>query len=820
MARGFYTVIVGTQPGIYTDWTQAALRVNEISGAIFKKYNTYPDALDAFNNAARDGKVRAVQLDPEPEAELPPGFQVREQAPYEYPVVRPIVVHSDSRPGQSFYKSRTTRSSTGAGMMPSVYASHSDLAERTSHDTTSIEPREHQSFGQPSRLADGNRVLLPTASSSGRHGNERWQESQHDSARALPILSRADGGTAFAHHEARSAITSAEPERRLVLESPSATLSRSPQPRSSTHRVFRSPQMDDNRFRVPGNVARQHDRPLGASPLADVRPDDTMSNSSNSFSFNPPTSLVNRSLYVEPSHASRSQGPIVNPVASPRAHAHGMSDRKGKRRASAVQSPDGAYIDSFDWSEIRRSVPSPQTEVMEIGDSLGPPGLLLRSSSPCSHISVASSNETLSVFSFEVNISAVETSGSPGRSAHVASSNPPSPQRTGSPFAVSILAENAIPDLSTQGQEGLIEDNGDNSQDLQVSPGGDARFGNLGDVDVGDPASVEHTSSSPADLSVLFDDSPTLIRLQSPSKVASTSRASTHLPTQNIHPSGLDTTSPPRVWPLWSPSLPPYVEQEAPRSTEVTGLGLSLEGIMSPHSHSHPLQHQMTTRAPRRIPPYQHAGSIDRQSTTRDETFPRDAPVPAPQAQESPSYLRSAMSNLMQQQQQQSRATRSTNDAAPLNSPSNIPLPSSPATSTPSGSPTRLRLQAQPSHRSSPCMPFYPSLTADREDDHHQQRQQQHALLSPSGLDVPLGFASGFRRPTPHPSPIQAPAPAPAAPPVIRTPSPSADPRSPISRLNQLRGSIMGLSRSFLFGRPTGNAASPRNDSADVGIIP
>jgi len=635
--------------------------------------------------------------------------------------------------------------------------------------------------------ADGNRVLLSTASSSRGHGNERWQESQHDSARALPILSRADRGTAFAHHEPRSASTPAEPERRrLVLESPSAALSLSPQPGPSTHRVFRSPQRDDNRFRVPGNVARQHGKSPSASPLADVRTDDDRPNSSNGFSFNITTPLVNRPLYhVEPSHASGSQGPIMNPVGSPRAHAYGMSDRKGKRRAN-VQSPD-AYIDSFDWSEIRRSVPSQQ---IEIGDSLDPPSLLLRPSSLCSHISVTSSNETLSVFSFEVNISAVETSGSPGRSAHVASLPPPS-QPTASPLAVSSLVENAIQDLSTQNQEDLNEeDNGDISQDLQVSSR-DARFGNLGDVV--DPTIVEHADSSRADLSVLFDDSPTLTRLQSPSKVASTSRASTHLPTQSIRPSDLDTTSPPRVWPLWSPSLPPYVDQEASRSTEVTGLGLSIEGIMSPRSQ--PLQHRMTTRAPLRIPPHRHAGSIDPQSTTGDETFPQDAPAPAPQAQESPSYLslRSTMSGLMQQ----SEGTRSANDPAPLNSPSNIPPPSSPTASTPFGSPARLRLQAQPSHRSSPHMPFYPSLTVDREYDQQQQQQQQQqrTLLSPYGLNVPLGFASGFGRPTPHPSPIQAPvAPAPA-PAEIRTPSSSADPRSPISRLTQLPGSIMRLSR-------------------------
>ena len=553
--------------------------------------------------------------------------------------------------------------------------------------------------------------------------------------------------------------------------------------------------MDDNRFRVPGNVSRQHDRPLSSSPLADVRPDDTRSNSSNGFSFdlNPPTPPVNMPFYVDPSHTSGSQGLIVNPVASPRVHAHGMSDRKGKKKAS-VQSSDAYSIDSFAWSGIRRSAPSPQTGIMEIGDSIGPPGLFLRSSSPCSHISVASSNDTLSVFSFEVSIPAVETPGSPGRSAHVASSPQP-PQLTVSPFAVPSLVENPISDPSAQSQEGLDgEDDEDDSQDLEV-PSGDVRFGNLGNI-VDQPASVEeHADSSRGALSVLFDDSPTLTRLQSPWKVASTSRASTHLPTQSIRPSGLDSTSPPRVWPLWSPPLQPHVDQGASLSTEATGLGLSIEGIMSPRSH--PLQHQMTTRAPLRIPPHRHAGSIDRQSTTGDDdTFPLDAP--APQAQESPSYLRSALSNLMQQQQQNG-GTRSTNDdtAAPLNSPSNIPLPSSPSTSSTSGSPTRLRLQAQPSHRASPYMPFYPTLAVDREDD----QQRQRTLLSPSGLDVPLGFASGFGRPTPHSSPTRAPVPAPATPAplaaaVIHTPSPSADPRSPISRLRQIPGSIMGLSRS------------------------
>ncbi len=151
-----------------------------------------------------------------------------------------------------------------------------------------------------------------------------------------------------------------------------------------------------------------------------------------------------------------------------------------------------------------------------MGDSLSSPGSLLRSSSPCSHISVTSSNESMSAFSFEVNNPVVETSRSesPGRSTHVASSLPPHPRAFH--LAVSSPVESAIPGPSTQRQEGLNEEeDGDNSQDLQATSS--ARFRNLGDVV--DP--LEHTDSSRAELSTLFDDSPTLTRL-SPSKVAST----------------------------------------------------------------------------------------------------------------------------------------------------------------------------------------------------------------------------------------------------------------------------------------------------------
>ncbi|KAI0256034.1 hypothetical protein BJV78DRAFT_1168742 [Lactifluus subvellereus] len=65
MVNSYYTVIVGTQPGVYRDWTQAAPKVNEISGAIHKKFKTHAEAWDAFNMAEREGAVRAVRVEPD-----------------------------------------------------------------------------------------------------------------------------------------------------------------------------------------------------------------------------------------------------------------------------------------------------------------------------------------------------------------------------------------------------------------------------------------------------------------------------------------------------------------------------------------------------------------------------------------------------------------------------------------------------------------------------------------------------------------------------------------------------------------------------------
>ena len=467
-----------------------------------------------------------------------------------------------------------------------------------------------------------------------------------------------------------------------------------------------------------------------------------------------------------PPRASGSQGPLT-------------------QRASD-QSPD-AYPDSFSFgcSAIQSRAPSPHTGV-EMGDSLGPPGSLRRSPAR-SCISLASSNETSSVFSFDVNFAVVETPGSPGRSAHVASL-PASPP-TIPPFAVSSPVENAIAGPSTQSQEGPNEEE---NEDGSQASSDDTEFETVCDAE----DLLERMNSPQMDRSI-----PSLSRPLSPLIVASTSRSLTSL-TQSIRPSGIDTAtlSSPLVWPWWSPSLSPYVDPESSRSTEATGLGLPIEGTISPSPHSHPPQHRTTTRAPSGSLPHRLAQQIEGQSSTGPDPSPRDAS--ASRAPASPLHLASVVSDLTYQ----SEGARSMNSVAP--SPRNVRLPSSPPTSTPRSSPARL--QAQPSHRASPLMPFYPSLAID------------DAPSTP-----PSRLHTNFDRPTPRLSPSHITVvPAPAA---SRTPS--ADPRSPLSRLARIPGSIMEISRfatrfflycfarlavcllwccrNLFFGRPT----PPRSDS-------
>ncbi|KAH9961288.1 hypothetical protein BC827DRAFT_337843 [Russula dissimulans] len=283
-------------------------------------------------------------------------------------------------------------------------------------------------------------------------------------------------------------------------------------------------------------------------------------------------------------------------------------------------------------------------------------------------------------------------------------------------------------------------------------------FGNLPDA----ASPLEYTYSPEVDSSHALDDGLHLSQLSPlPIDISPSSRRS--------------------AWSLRSPLLWPHVELETSHPAEVTGLGLSIEGAVLPSPCHHPLSHRTTTPTSPGRPPSQRAASISiaGNGVRRSDTPPQDVPASRGQAS-----LRHPESATCERTQGEGPKSESTNGAVP--SPRNVPLPSSPSASPTTSTPgSSGHLQAQPSHRTSPNMPFYPSLTDGDED---------RAPLSPSGYRVPFGL------PTPELSPMQVPA-------MTRSRSFSSDPRSPIAMWTRIPNSIMGLSR--FFGRPT----PPGNDT-------
>jgi hypothetical protein len=233
-----------------------------------------------------------------------------------------------------------------------------------------------------------------------------------------------------------------------------------------------------------------------------------------------------------------------------------------------------------------------------------------------------------------------------------------------------------------------------------------------------------------------------------------------------------------------SPLLPLQLDPEGSRLAEMTGLGLSIEGVLLSSTHGLPLPYRTTTRASPGSTPSRRAGSIRGQSPIMDDTPPRYTPASQPQG--SPSYLGSTAHDLTQSRGRMSMVDGydgddDRDDDAP--SPHNVPLPSSPPTSITSSALSASHLQAQPRHRLTPQMTFYPSLAPRNDSDDDPSRTP---LLDPSGLDIiPFGL------PTPALSPNQVPAAA---------RSPSADPRSPIARWTRIP---MELSRFVFFFRTT-----------------
>src|SRR6266850_2039276 len=773
--------------------TQVAPKVCEISGAIHKKFKTRTEALEAFNRARREGTVRAVPIEPESDtASLSDSSsqrpvardncqRVRQQnctqetrvsrnePPREHEIVgRPRQApRPATRLERYFQRKRAAASSTHANILSPTHEGPSGSAERMGRVIVGVdEPRERQNFNQESRNApvyvyDAERPGSPSSRpvdppTRGR-SDERWQGSQHGPVGALPSPSRADTShAAIPHREARPASTSTGTGRRLC-DSPGAALSQSPESGFLMHGFSRFPQFDQG---VPENAARTYGRPLTSSPpAAQVGRADIESEGSNGLCFLPQSRPANELSDIDLAFTPGS------PVASSRVH--GERAEKGKKRAS-IQSAE-EHLDSFDWPEILSTPPRPQSTIET--DDYPSVSALSRPPSACSYISLASSTDSFrSVFSFDVDFSAVETSEPPGRSAHAS----PTPQPAASHVT---LSEDAIPGSPAQNQDGLSEEDDGNSPPLMIPPphtssGNSRPFGNLSD------STSPHRHSPQVERQPALDGCQALSRPPSPPIVGSTSRSTTRLSAQSTPISYIDTSalSPRRPSPLFSPMLlQPHLDPESSPSTETIGLGLSIEDAALPP--------RTEPQASASILPYRPVRSIGGQSPIRDDRSPRNAPNF--QAETPPSRFRAVACGGT------SGRTREMGSAAP--SPHNVPLPPSP-TNTYGGTSSgpSAQLQVQPRHRPSPKHTFYPSLSAgDNSDSDHRPRAS--SLLSPSSLRIAFGLF------TPGLSPVQVPA-------VIR--SPSSDPRSPIRQGTQIPGDIMmGLSQlrvlcpsfSFLF---------------------
>ncbi|KAI5987213.1 hypothetical protein EDD15DRAFT_2141674, partial [Pisolithus albus] len=60
MPEGYYLVIVGQEVGIFYTWKDAALRVLEISSAVYYKCRTFQQALADYMAAYEKGELHAI----------------------------------------------------------------------------------------------------------------------------------------------------------------------------------------------------------------------------------------------------------------------------------------------------------------------------------------------------------------------------------------------------------------------------------------------------------------------------------------------------------------------------------------------------------------------------------------------------------------------------------------------------------------------------------------------------------------------------------------------------------------------------------------
>ncbi|GBE81151.1 hypothetical protein SCP_0308770 [Sparassis crispa] len=116
---GAYLVTVGTEPGVYDSWDEAADRVMNVPGAIYKGFPSKQEAQNAFRKAQAQGRVRAVQTGTNIYHSVPPPTQTATPthsyaAPFTPPGGRLARATSmqPSSPASSYHGARTSSSPT------------------------------------------------------------------------------------------------------------------------------------------------------------------------------------------------------------------------------------------------------------------------------------------------------------------------------------------------------------------------------------------------------------------------------------------------------------------------------------------------------------------------------------------------------------------------------------------------------------------------------------------------------------------------------------------------------------------------------------
>ncbi|KAI0305642.1 hypothetical protein B0F90DRAFT_1086695 [Multifurca ochricompacta] len=787
MVKWYYIVIVGTRPGIYGDWSQAAPKVSEISGAIHKKFKTYAEAREAFDKAEREGEVRAIQVDLAYDAKPSPSylpsqvllstaadnrrhsrFQVHAQnprlsqeGPHNHTPMQ-SARYSDARLGRHFHRNPTSNV-TGTDI---VHPSRNVSCSNPSHDTGFVEaigvelethcmsePHRDLNWGSSAYIGNVRQLSTPSPGPADHHirvpghtgQSNRWINSRNGEKQKGTSLPRVVDTAIL------PGTVQAEPQlintRQGSHGNPGTAVLQSSQSSRSRHGISPLSQVEGDRG-VLSTTARTQNPSLDTlqAPNIQAKFEFEGSETPPNLHFPQLCPLYDQLIDFDATHVHGNQSNSGSSFASPQAQDR---DNMNSNRKTSVQSVGG----SFDSSEWLRT-PHLQSWI-ETNVSLNA-AVLSRPPSVCSHISLASSTETFeSTISFDVDLSAqVETS-----EGHENAPSSPS-LLTASPscFAVPSLVDDTVPGLQSRSQarsqvhlsEAVSEGNMllKTSRYLASSSGLEPPGG------LHDAASpTAHTLSLRRDHQNADDNSSTVHQSSPPPIIVPVSPIPTHLRTQGIRLSLVESAAS-SLRQTRTSFLPSHTEIEVSRSSSAATTSLELvTGDVALPSSLHPFAQLPAAQDSPEGLFYPRSGRPEVvQCPTQSDAFSCDAP-PESQCQASSLYRSPVIHS--------SRSAERRLMDSPL----------SPALSTSRAS---TRLQAQPSHRQSPDMPLYPSLAGEG-----------LALLDPSGLDIVFGL------PTPGLSPIQAPA-------VIR--SPSMDPRSPILPWTQIPSNAIG---NLCFGRPT-----------------